>query len=88
MIYGRTHLHEFTRDDGSVVVIEYKRSDYHPAVMPDFNDPGSPADGGEITALEVDNGTVTLTEAEYDRAEREIYDLPWDAYEAEYYDDI
>ena len=77
MIYGKTNLHEFTRDDGSVVVIEYKRSPYYGGSGPSWNDPGEPPSGGEITDWEVDNGTVTLTEAEAERAEAEIYKLPW-----------
>ena len=83
MLYGRTHLHEFTRDDGTEVVIEYKRDPYFPAVMPSWNDAGSPAEGGCISAMEVDHGAVVMTEAEYDRAETEIYALAWDPYDDE-----
>lgn len=78
MIYGRTNTHLFTRDDGSVVVIEYKLSPYYGGSGPSWNDPGSPPEGGEITDWEVDNGTITLTEAEGERAESEIYALPLD----------
>ena len=84
MIHGRTHLYEFTRDDGSVVVIEYKRAPYYPGHGPSWNDPGCPPEGGEIEEWEADNGDVTLTDAEAERAEREIYDLPWDPYEDDF----
>lgn len=86
MIYGRTHLHEFTRDDGSVVVIEHKRSPYFPGYGPSWNDPGCPPEGGDIAEWEVDGGTIILTGDEVERAEREIYALPWDPYEDRYDD--
>ena len=70
------HYHDFERDDGSVIVIKYRRSRYYPASGPSWNDPGCPAEGGTIEDL--DCGPVTLTDAELDRAEAEIYATPVD----------
>lgn len=77
MLKGRTHFYEFIRDDEeTTVTIEYKFSRYYPATGPSWNDPGSPAEGGEIEDWEVDGGKVTLTDAEAERAQAEIYALP------------
>ena len=35
-------------------------------------------EGGDIAEWEVDGGTIILTGDEAERAEREIYALPWD----------
>ena len=78
MLHGRTHLHEFTRDDGSVAVIEYKLSPYYGGSGPTWNDPGSPPEGGEITDWEIDGGATRLSDAEAERAEHEIYNIPPD----------
>lgn len=83
----RTQLLDFTRDDGSAAVIEYTRTRYYGAVGPSWNDPGSPAEGGEIehfAATDADGAAVELTEAETERAEAEIYELsPEDDYDPE-----
>ena len=86
MIYGRTHLHEFTRDDDSTVLIEFKRTPYFGATGPSWNDPGSPAEGGDVEEWEVEDG-VTLTDAEAERAQDELNALPFDPYEEDYCDD-
>lgn len=77
MIYGHTQLHEFIRDDGTIVVIEYKRSRYDPGVSSGPPEICYPPEGGAIEDWEVDNGKVTLTDAEAARAEEEIYETPW-----------
>lgn len=85
MIHGRTHLHEFKRDDGSIILIEYKRNPYFGATGPSWNDPGSPAEGGDVAEWEADDG-VTLSAAEEERATDELNAIPFDPYEEDYGD--
>lgn len=82
MIPGPTHLHEFERDNGDIVVIEYKINPFDPGVS--YGPPEScyPPEGGDIADWEVDGGKVELTEAEAERAEKEIYANPPDPYDA------
>lgn len=69
VLFGRTYWHEFTRDDGSEVSINYKLAPYFPGSF-DY-----PPEGGEIEdwVVYADGGQVTLTDAEAERAEREVY---------------
>lgn len=86
MIHGRTHLYEFTRDDGTISVIEYKCSPYEPGYT--FGPPEIcyPPEGGELEEWEADNGETVLTDAEAERLETEIMALPPDRYEEDYGD--
>ena len=89
MIHGSTWLHEFTRDDGSIVVIEYNRTPYDAGCSSGLPENCYPPEGGDIDEWEVtaENGKqVELTDAEARRAEDEInadFD-PMDLYYEEY----
>ena len=76
---GRTSLLEFERDDGSEVLIEYQLSPYDPGVSCGPAESCYPPEGGEIEASEVTSDGVTpitMTDAEWERAEKEIYAQP------------
>lgn len=63
-------------DDEIHVTLHYDVAHYHSAVMPSLNDPGCPAEGGEVTELRCSRGDeeFPLTEAEKQAAELHIYD--------------
>ena len=48
---SRTTYAEFERPSGVLVTVEYKRSPYYGMVGPSWDDPGSPAEGGEVTII-------------------------------------
>lgn len=93
MLHGRTHLYEFTRDDGTEAVIEYKRTPYDPGCTYGPAENCYPAEGGGIEDWEVDNGKTVLTEAEALRAQDELDAMPFEVdYDdgpdySDYYDD-
>jgi hypothetical protein len=78
MLHGRTHLYEFTRDDGTEVCIEYKRTPYDPGNTYGPAENCYPPEGGNVEDWEVDNGKTVLTEAEAERAQDELDALPFE----------
>lgn len=66
-----------TRDDAEIELeVEYTVADYHAATGPSWNDPGSPAEGGEIEELTIthDGEPFALTDAEELKLEEHIYE--------------
>jgi len=76
---GRTCLMEFERDDGSNVLIEYQLSPYDAGVIYGPAENCYPPEGGEIELSEATSDGVeliALTDAEWERAETQIYAQP------------
>lgn len=71
------------RDDGTEVVVEFTQGPYYPATGPSWDDPGSPAEGGEIAIVDVyfNGETIEVTEAERQRFYDELYRMPPHEYE-------
>lgn len=66
------------RDDGTDVTVEFTQSQYYPATGPSWDDPGSPAEGGEIEIVGIFTlaGPVKPSEAEMQRFYDELYSMP------------
>lgn len=72
---ARTFYHDFKRDDGSEVTVEYGYRGGSPTTY----SPHSGADGGDGAEVEIvkafdDGGDVKLTDAECERAEAAIFE--------------
>lgn len=70
-------MHEMTltRDDETEVTVAYTTTPIIPASGPSWNDPGSPAEGGEVELHDItdsEGDPVKCTDAELERFEREI----------------
>ncbi len=73
------HETEYTITRGDIdidIMVEYKITDLIPAVGPSWNDPGAPAEGGEITSLiaTLDGELFPLTDEEERKIEDHIHD--------------
>lgn len=62
-------------DDDIELIVGYSVSRFYPARGPSWGCPGEPAEGGEITELEItlDGRPFELTDAEMRRVEDHIY---------------
>lgn len=76
-------------DDGTEVTVEFTQGQYYPATGPSWDDPGSPAEGGEIEIVGVSTvvGPVKPTDAEMQRFYDELYAMPVHVHEPDWDDD-
>lgn len=63
-------------DDGTEVTVKFTQGRYYPATMPSWNDPGSPAEGGEIEIVgffDMDGKSIEVSDAERQGFLDELY---------------
>lgn len=71
-------------DDGTEVTVKFTQGQYYPATMPSWDDPGSPAEGGEIEIVDIfgdDGVTIDVTDATRERFYDQLYRMPPHEYE-------
>lgn len=83
-----TYFHDFKRDDGSEVTVEYGYCGGSPTTYsPAFGAVGGDAPEVEIVKAFDDNGDVKLTDAEMEAAEEQIHENPPEyADQSDFYD--
>jgi hypothetical protein len=66
-------------DDGTEVTVKFTQGPVYPAIRPTWDDPGSPAEGGEIEIIDIFGGdgvSVAVSDATRERFYDELYRMP------------